>query len=136
MYDKRDEFKQLNDTILKDVRRAFNRAGIPFLWITPVYDDGKGTKYRVAMDTNKEIKENIQYACDALTPGSMGMDLKDDLIRDIIKVMNGYKVVTDYNPIVLNEGELTNAASANRQQCSVRRRNYVRTGTGCAASCD
>ena len=64
------------------------------------------------MDTNKEIKENIQYACDALTPGSMGMDLKDDLIRDIIKVMNGYKVVTDYNPIVLNEGELTNAASA------------------------
>ena len=112
MYDKRDEFKQLNDTILKDVRRAFNRAGIPFLWIAPVYDDGKGTKYRVAMDTNKEIKENIQYACDALTPGSMGMDLKDDLIRDIIKVMNGYKVVTDYNPIVLNEGELTNAASA------------------------
>lgn len=112
MYDKRDEFKQLNDTILKDVRRAFNRDGIPFLWIAPVYDDGKGTKYRVAMDTNKEIKENIQYACDALTPGSMGMDLKDDLIRDIIKVMNGYKVVTDYNPIVLNEGELTNAASA------------------------
>ena len=52
MYDKRDEFKQLNDTILKDVRRAFNRAGIPFLWIAPVYDDGKGTKYRVAMDTN------------------------------------------------------------------------------------
>ncbi len=72
MYDKRDEFKQLNDTILKDVRRAFNRAGIPFLWITPVYDDGKGTKYRVAMDTNKEIKENIQYACDALDPGKYG----------------------------------------------------------------
>ena len=59
MYDKRDEFKQLDNTILKDVRRAFNRAGIPFLWIAPVYDDGKGTKYRVAMDTNKEIKENI-----------------------------------------------------------------------------
>lgn len=111
MYDKRDEFKQLDNTILKDVRRAFNRAGIPFLWIAPVYDDGKGTKYRVAMDTNKEIKENIQYACDALTPGSMEMNLKDDLIRDIIKVMNGYKVVTDYNPIVLGEGELVNAAS-------------------------
>lgn len=111
MYDKRDEFKQLDNTILKDVRRAFNRAGIPFLWIAPVYDDGKGTKYRVAMDTNKEIKENIQYACDALTPGSMEMDLKDDLIRDIIKVMNGYKVVTDYNPIVLDEGELVNTAS-------------------------
>lgn len=111
MYDKRDEFKQLDNTILKDVRRAFNRVGIPFLWIAPVYDDGKGTKYRVAMDTNKEIKENIQYACDALTPGSMEMDLKDDLIRDIIKVMNGYKVVTDYNPIVLGEGELVNATS-------------------------
>ena len=28
------------------------------------------------------------------------------------------------------------ARERNRQQCSVRRRNYVRTGTGCAASCD
>lgn len=111
MYDKREEFRRLEGTILKDVRKAFNRAGIPFLWIAPVYDDGKGTAYRVAMDTNKEIKENIQYACDALTPGSMGIDLEDDLIRDIIKVMNGYKVVTDYNPIVLNAGELSPAST-------------------------
>ena len=37
MYDKRDEFKQLNDTILKDVRRAFNRAGIPLIFFNPFY---------------------------------------------------------------------------------------------------
>ena len=61
MYDKRDEFKQLNDTILKDVRRAFNRAGIPFLWIAPVYDDGKGTKYRVALASFSRASSNSEH---------------------------------------------------------------------------
>lgn len=118
MYDKREEFKQIEATLLKDLRVACNRLDIPFIWVAPVYDDGNGTEYKVALDSNKEMKENIQYACDALTPGSMGIELKDDLIRDIIKVLNGYKVVTDYNPIVLKEGELGTASTLTENETS------------------
>ena len=107
VYDKREEFKRIDDTMLRDIRIECNRHQIPFFWIAPVYDDGKGTSYKVAIDTNKCVDENKQYACNALVPGSMGIDLTDDLIRDLIKVLNGFKVVLNDDRIVMSSNDMT-----------------------------
>lgn len=101
MYDKRAAFKKIDEG-LNEIRKMCNREQIPFFWIAPVYDDGKGTEYKVALDANKEPKENIQYACNALVPGSMDIDLTQDLIRDMVKVMNGFKVVANDSQITIS----------------------------------
>lgn len=105
VYDKRKEFKKLDETLLKDIRIACNRLQIPFFWIAPVYDDGKGTQYKIGLDTNEEVSENKQYVCNGLVPGSMGVHLTDDLIKNIIKVINGFKVVMNDDRLVMRAAD-------------------------------
>ena len=99
MYDKRKEFEVIEEK-LNEIRILCNRLMIPFFWIAAVKDSETGTDYRVALDENTALNNyNHKYRCNALVPGSMGVPLQDDLIRDMIKVLNGFKVVPDETPI-------------------------------------
>ncbi len=108
MFDKRKQFEPIEE-MLNEVRIACNRAMIPFIWVAAVGDDGKQTDYRVAIDENqdKEPFDPKKYACHALVPGSMGVTLNDDKIKDIIKVLNGFKVVAKDTPITINPEEFS-----------------------------
>lgn len=93
MFDRREEFNKIEE-LLNQVRIQCNRAMIPFIWVAVVSDDGKQTGYRVAIDENqKRNPGDKKYACSALVPGSMEVSLADDKIKDIVKVLNGFKVV-------------------------------------------
>lgn len=114
MFDKRKEFQMIDDK-LNEIRILCNRLQIPFVWVAAVYDDGANTEYRVAVDENQEVDENAansQYICKGLTPGSLGITLQDDKIRDIIKVLNGFKVVNSENPMSFDLGDFSVDAMA------------------------
>lgn len=102
MFDKEKEFEFIEEK-LNEIRIACNRLGIPFIWVAAIKDDGTSTEYKVAIDENETPDlDVVKYPCHALVPGSMGIKLADDKIRDIIKVLNGFKVVANtsipYNP--------------------------------------
>lgn len=92
MFSKEKEFEVVEDK-LNDIRIICNRLQIPFIWVAAVKDDGVSTQYKVAADENSTSVDMTKYPCHALVPGSMGIKLQDDKIRDIIKVLNGFKVV-------------------------------------------
>ena len=93
MFDRRAEFEKIEE-LLNQVRIQCNRAMIPFIWVAAVSDDGKQTGYQVAIDENrKRDSGDKKYVCSALVPGSMEVSLADDEIKDIVKVLNGFKVV-------------------------------------------
>lgn len=99
MYDKSKEFEEIEKK-LDEIRIQCNRLQIPFFWIAAVKDSKKDTKYRAALDENSNIIEDSRnYRCNALVPGCMGITLQHDLIRDIIKVLAGFKVVANDTPI-------------------------------------
>lgn len=102
MFDKEKEFELIEEK-LNEIRIACNRLGIPFIWVAAIKDDGMSTEYKAAIDENVTPDLDIvKYPCHALVPGSMGIKLADDKIRDIVKVLNGFKVVANtaipYNP--------------------------------------
>lgn len=102
MFDKEKEFELIEEK-LNEVRIACNRLGIPFIWVAAIKDDGASTEYKAAIDENENPDlDVVKYPCHALVPGSMGVKLADDKIRDIVKVLNGFKVVANavipYNP--------------------------------------
>lgn len=102
MFEKIKEFELIEEK-LNEVRIACNRLGIPFIWVAAVKDDGLSTEYKAVIDENETPDLNVtKYPCNALVPGSMGVRLQDDKIRDIIKVLNGFKVVANtalpFNP--------------------------------------
>jgi len=100
-FNKKDEYKAIDD-MLNEVRIACNRALIPFIWVAAVKDDEDSTVYMVAVDENQEVApEVVQYKSNALTPGSLEVKLQDDKIRDVIKVLNGFKTTSE-NPIAYN----------------------------------
>lgn len=117
MFDKRKEFHMI-DSKLNDIRIHCNRLQIPFIWVAAVHDDGNETEYRVAIDENQngEETEEKEYICQGLTPGSLGISLKDDKIRDIIKVLNGFRVTSSENPIPFDLGDFTVDAVAKASQ--------------------
>lgn len=117
MFDKREEFHMIDDK-LKEIRIYCNRLQIPFIWVAAVYDNGNETEYRVAVDENKQIEnaEEKPYICQGLTPGSLGISLTDDKIRDIIKVLNGFKVVNSENPLPFDIGDFAVNAVATANQ--------------------
>lgn len=93
MFDRKAEFEKIEE-LLNQVRIQCNRAMIPFIWVAVVSDDGKQTGYQVAIDENqKRDRKDKNYVCNALVPGSMEVSLADDKIKDIVKVLNGFKVV-------------------------------------------
>lgn len=117
MFDKRKEFSMIDDK-LKEIRIYCNRLQIPFIWVAAVYDNGNETEYRVAVDENNQIEdvEEKPYICQGLTPGSLGISLTDDKIRDIIKVLNGFKVVNSENPLPFDIGDFAVNAAAKAGQ--------------------
>lgn len=93
MFDKEKEFELIEEK-LNEIRVACNRLQIPFIWVAAIKDDDISTQYKVAVDENDTPDLDVtKYPCHALVPGSMGIKLQDDKIRDIIKVLNGFKVV-------------------------------------------
>lgn len=92
MFNKNKEFELIEEK-LNEIRIICNRLQIPFIWVAAVKDDGVSTQYKVAVDENNTSLDVTKYPCHALVPGSMGIELQDDKIRDIIKVLNGFKVV-------------------------------------------
>lgn len=107
MYDRTDDVKELN-AMLDGLKRFCDIKQIPFLFIAPVYDDSRDTKYCVCGIPEKELKgkAKTKYVCDALTPGTMELDLKDDKIRDIINVMNGARVTYEQESPAIDESDL------------------------------
>lgn len=98
MFNKENEFALIEEK-LNEIRIACNRMQIPFIWVAAVKDSGTSTKYKVAVDENDAPDLDVtKYRCHALVPGSMGIKLQDDKIRDIIKVLNGFKVVANTAP--------------------------------------
>lgn len=109
MFNKEKEFELIEEK-LNEIRIACNRMQIPFIWIAAVKDDGALTQYKVAVDENDAPDLDVKkYPCHALVPGSMGIALKDDKIRDIIKVLNGFKVVANNAPPI-NSDEFSYSA--------------------------
>lgn len=95
MFNKEMEFELIEEK-LNEIRIACNRLGIPFIWVAAIKDDGASTEYKVAIDDNETPDlDVVKYPCNALVPGSMGVELQDDKIRDIVKVLNGFKVVAN-----------------------------------------
>lgn len=93
MFDRSAEFEKIEE-LLNEVRIRCNRAMIPFFWIAAIQDDGKKTAYKVALDENsKKADAGKKYICNALVPGSLEVSLADDKIKDMVKVLNGFKVV-------------------------------------------
>ena len=107
-YDRTKEFIEI-EKMLIEVRRQCNRLQIPFFWLAAVRDDGNSTDYMVALDENETVNDNSQnYRCNALVPGSMGVSLASDLIRDMVLVLNGFVVVPSENPIAnISAGDLS-----------------------------
>lgn len=106
-FNKEKEFEAIEEK-LNEVRIACNRAQIPFVWVAAIKDDGVKTDYKVAVDENSTKDLDVtKYACHALVPGSMGIKLQDDKIKDIIKVLNGFKVVAKDTTISINADELS-----------------------------
>lgn len=108
-FNKIEEFKKI-DELLNDVRRACNHAQIPFIWVAAVADSGDDTTYMAAVDENEFVdngKKQKKYRCNTLTPGCMDIRLKDDKIRDIIKVLNGFQVTARNDPLAINTEEFS-----------------------------
>lgn len=106
-YNKMDEFKKI-DELLNEVRKACNYAQIPFIWVAAVADSSDDTTYMVAVDENESVdngKKQKKYMCNTLTPGCMDIHLKDDKIRDIIKVLNGFQVTARNDPLAIDPEE-------------------------------
>lgn len=102
MFDKEKEFELIEEK-LNEVRIACNRLRIPFIWVAAIKDDGMSTEYKVVIDENETPDlDVVKHPCHALVPGSMEVKLVDDKIRDIVKVLNGFKVTANtaipYNP--------------------------------------
>lgn len=98
MLDKEKEFGLIEEK-LNEIRIACNRLGIPFIWVAAIKDDGMSTVYKGSIDENETPDlDVVKYPCHALVPGSMCVKLSDDKIRDILKVLNGFKVVA--NPTI------------------------------------
>lgn len=117
MFDKRKEFHMI-DSKLNDIRIHCNRLQIPFIWVAAVYDDGNETEYRIAVDENSQADDTEEktYVCQGLTPGSLEISLADDKIRDIIKVLNGFKVVSSDNPIPFDIADFAVSAASKAGQ--------------------
>lgn len=95
MFNKEKEFELIEEK-LNEIRIACNRLEIPFIWVAAIKDDGISTEYKATIDENDVSGLDItKYPCHALVPGSMGIKLQDDKIRDIVKVLNGFKPVAN-----------------------------------------
>lgn len=108
-YNKMEEFKKI-DELLNEVRKACNYAQIPFIWVAAVADSSDDTTYMVAVDENESVdngKKQKKYMCNTLTPGCMDIHLKDDKIRDIIKVLNGFQVTARNDPLAIDPEEFS-----------------------------
>lgn len=116
-FDKQKEFEMIEKK-LNEIRILCNRAEIPFIWVAAVGYDGEKTDYRVTVDENMDGTplDPTKYACHALVPGSMEIRLKDDKIKDIVKVLNGFKVVAKDNPITINPEDFSYAKTFPKQE--------------------
>lgn len=104
MFDKEKQFEIIEEK-LNEIRIACNRMQIPFIWVAAIKDDGQSTEYKIAVDANDTPDLDVnKYLCNALIPGSMGIKLKDDKLKDIVKVLNGFKVVPDTAPPIKSGG--------------------------------
>lgn len=94
MYDKRKNFEPIDEK-LNEIRILCNRERIPFVWIAAVYDDEEETGYHIYLDENtkKGDLRDARYVSNGLTPGTMEIELQDDKIKDVVKILNGFKAV-------------------------------------------
>ena len=131
-FDKQKEFEMIEKK-LNEIRILCNRAEIPFIWVAAVRDDEEKTDYRVTLDENMDGTplDPAKYACHALVPGSMEIKLKDDKIKDIVKVLNGFKVVAKDNPITINPEDFSYAKIFPKQESFYQ---YDEDTGGCAMS--
>lgn len=107
IYNKREKFNELVEGKLEEIRRLCNLLRIPFVWVAAVGEDGEKTDYTIAIDANQEEDDADQrYICNGLTPGSMDINLSDDKIREIIKVMNGFKAVPKNIELTISEDDI------------------------------
>lgn len=107
MFDKRKEF-QVIDEKLNEIRILCNRCQIPFVWVAAVMDDGKHTEYQVCVDPNtQKDSRDKHYICNALTPGTLEVEVTDDKIKDIVKVLNGFRVVASTKDITAEDFDLS-----------------------------
>ena len=112
VFNKREEFENQIEDKLAEVRRLCNRLRIPFVWVAAVGDDGGNTDYAVAVDENQdEDAPDKRYLCNGLTPGAMEITLSDDKIREVIKIMNGFKAVPKDTELTLSADDIKPVSS-------------------------
>ena len=104
MFDKKDIFSSQIEEKLLEVGRLCNRYRIPFVWVAAVADDGEKTEYGTVIETGKtESSPSVEYVCDGVTPGAMEIALTDDRIKEVIKVVNGFKAVPQNSGAVISQ---------------------------------
>ena len=128
MGNKMEYYKEI-DKMLGEVRKLCNRAKIPFVWVAAVNDDGEKTDYMVAVDENtKEDPEETVYFSNGLIPGSMHIDLADDKIREIVKILNGFKAVPKDMQMVVNTEDLSIPSDVSGFKYDPNEQGYVSDG--------
>lgn len=71
-----------------------NRFRIPCFVLALAGEPKTGTQYWAAINDNSRANrdDNERYYVNAITPGSLSMNVEDDKIKDMVKVLNGFKV--------------------------------------------
>lgn len=112
IYNRREQFNEQIEAKLAEVRRLCNRLRIPFVWVAAIGDDGSNTDYAIAVDENQDEDDpDKNYICNGLTPGSMEVSLSDDKIREIVKIMNGFKAVPKDIELTLSADDIRPVSS-------------------------